>query len=196
MIYLLGPRSFGRDSGKEIHHAYGQFPPFGIGWADVSLAHRRSQVALVQLTEQEPVQVMWQVELPLQDTLPLGPTVVVHVEFPVQARLHESRHSPEHVVWFSHESEQLPASPPQVPALKAQLVPELQEQVAPLHVGGGAELDPPQAPRTATTTMASRVRIRHLNAHSRSLGMSQLTQRRARNSRGTRGYATADQDRW
>jgi len=58
----------------------------------------RSQVALVQLTEHEPVQVMWQVALPLQDTLPLAPTVVVQVEFPVQLKLHESRHTPEQVV--------------------------------------------------------------------------------------------------
>lgn len=141
----------------------------------MSPAHRISQVALVQLTEQEPVQVIWQVELPLHETLPLGPTVVVQVELPVQLKLHESRHSPLHAVWFSHEREQLPASPPQVPALKAQLVPELHEQLAPLHVGGGAELDPPQAPTRATTRMASRVRIPHFTARPRSLGMTQLT---------------------
>lgn len=58
----------------------------------------RSQVALVQLTEHEPVQVMRHVELPLHDTLPLGPTVVVQVELPAQFRLHESRHTPEQVV--------------------------------------------------------------------------------------------------
>ena len=52
----------------------------------------------MQLTEHEPVQVMWQVALPLQDTLPLAPTVVVQVEFPVQLKLHESRHTPEQVV--------------------------------------------------------------------------------------------------
>ena len=52
----------------------------------------------MQLTEHEPVQVMWQVALPLQDTLPLAPTVVVQVEFPVQLRLHESTHAPEQTV--------------------------------------------------------------------------------------------------
>ena len=52
----------------------------------------------MQLTEQEPVHVMWQVELPLQDTLPLAPTVAVHVELPVQSTLHESRHEPVQLV--------------------------------------------------------------------------------------------------
>jgi hypothetical protein len=32
--------------------------------------------------------------LPLQETLPLAPTVVVHVELPVQSRLQESRQAP------------------------------------------------------------------------------------------------------
>jgi hypothetical protein len=116
-------------------------------------------VALLQLTEQEPVQVMWQVELPLQLTLPLGPTVVVHVELLAQFRLHESVHAPEQAVWFSHESEQLPASPPQIAAVKSQLIPELQVQLAPVQTGGGAEEDPPQAPRSRTQ-MTRRLRIR------------------------------------
>jgi hypothetical protein len=55
-------------------------------------------VPLVQLTEQVPVQAMWQVELPLHETLPLGPTVAVHVELPVQSRLHDSRQTPAHAV--------------------------------------------------------------------------------------------------
>lgn len=109
---------------------------------------------------------MWQVELPLHETLPLAPTVVVHVEFPVQDRLHESKQVPMHIVWFSQDNEQLPASPPQVPALNAQLVPELQEQVAPEQVGGGTEEDPPQAQR-ARTTIVSRVRIGHRIAYPR-----------------------------
>jgi hypothetical protein len=72
----------------------GQLPPLGIARAEVSPEQRRSQVALVQLTEQEPVQVMWQVELPLHETLPLAPTVAVHVELPVQSTLQESRQAP------------------------------------------------------------------------------------------------------
>ena len=124
--------------------------------AEESPAHLRSQVALEQLTEQEPVQVMWQVALPLQLILPLGPTVVVHVELLAQFRLHESVHAPEQTVWFSQDSEQLPASPPQVPALNAQLIAELQVQLAPVHTGGGAEEeDPPQAHRNRTQ-MANR----------------------------------------
>lgn len=116
----------------------------------------------MQLTEHEPVQVMWQVELPLHETLPLAPSVVVQTELSVQLRLHESRQAPAQLVWFAQESEQLPASPPQVPAVKAQLIPELHEQVAPVQAGGGVgvELDPPHAPRPRKRTRTgSRVRM-------------------------------------
>ena len=75
-----------------------QLPPFGIEWAAESPAQRRSHVALVQLTEHEPVQVMWQVEFPLHETLALLPTVAVHTELPVQSTLHESRHIPAQLV--------------------------------------------------------------------------------------------------
>jgi hypothetical protein len=139
-----------------------------------SPAHLRSQVALEQLTEHEPVHVMWQVALPLHVTLPLGPRVVVQVELLAQLRLHESAHAPEQSVWFSHESEQLPAPPPQVPALNAQLIPELQVQLAPEQTGGGAEEDPPQAPRTRMQ-MARRVRIRHFRSPSPMAEMISLT---------------------
>jgi hypothetical protein len=71
-------------------------------------------VALVQLTEQEPVHVMWQVELPAHETLPLAPKVAVQVELPVQLKLHDSEHEPTQLVWFAHESEQLPTPAPQV----------------------------------------------------------------------------------
>ncbi len=59
------------------------------GWA--SLAHLRSQLVLVpeQLSEQLPVQVMWQVAPPLQLTLPLVPTVSVQVDPFVQFGLQE-----------------------------------------------------------------------------------------------------------
>jgi len=107
--------------------------------------------------------VIWQVELPLHETLPLAPTVVVQTELPVQLRLHESRQEPAQFVWFEQESEQLPASPPQLPALKAQLVPELQEQVAPLQAGGGVELDPPQAPsRSRPSKRTGKVSTAHI----------------------------------
>jgi hypothetical protein len=120
-----------------------------------SPAHRRSQVALVQLTEQLPVQVTWQMELPLHDTLPLAPTVGEQVELPVQSTLHESRQLPAQLVWFEQLRLQLPASPPQLAAENAQLPPELQLQLAPEQVGGGVE-EPPQAP-SAEARVTTRV---------------------------------------
>ena len=134
-----------------------QLPPFGMEWEAESPAQRRSHVALVQLTEQEPVHVMWQVELPLHETLALFPTVAVHAEFPVQSTLHESRHAPAQVVWFEHEREQLPASPPQLFAVNAQLPPELQEHDAPPQVGGGLE---PELAQSSVAAMIKRTRIR------------------------------------
>lgn len=145
----------------------GQLPPFEIECADESPAQRRSQVALVQLTEQEPVQVMWQVEFPLQDTLALAPTVAVQVELPVQSTLHELRHDPAQLVWFEHPSEQLPASPPHEFAVNAQLVPELQVHEAPEQVGAGALVELPQAPSMVTTTTARRIRMGHFRSSAR-----------------------------
>src|SRR5512142_2175265 len=95
---------------------------------------------------------MWQVALPLQLILPLAPTVVVQVELLAQFRLHEAVHAPEQTVWFSQDSEQLPASPPQVAALKSQLIPELQVQPAPVQTGGGTEEDPPQTQSNTCAT--------------------------------------------
>lgn len=95
---------------------------------------------------------MWHLELPLHETLPLGPTVAVHSELPVQLRLHDFEHEPTQVVWFAHESEQLPSAAPQICSLKPQLVPDVQEQLAPEHVGGGALelLELSHAPRSKT----------------------------------------------
>jgi hypothetical protein len=121
----------------------------------------------VQLTEHDPVQVTWQMELPLHDTLPLAPTVVVHLELPVQSRLQEARQEPAQVVWFEHEREQLPASPPQLSALNAQLLPELHEQLDSLQVGDGVEVDP-QAPTSKTRT-ASSVRMPVIVAKTREI---------------------------
>jgi hypothetical protein len=91
------------------------------------------------------------VELPLHEMLPLGPTVVVQVELPVQSRLHDSAHEPSQLVWFAQASVQLPAPPPQIVGLKLQLVPELQAQVDPLQTAAGGE-EPPQPQRKARTT--------------------------------------------
>jgi hypothetical protein len=128
--------------------------------ATLSPAQRRSHTALEQLTEQEFVQVMWQIELPPHDALPLGPRVAVHVELPVQLRLNESAHSPTQSVWLAQLIEQLPAPPPQVCAVNAQLAPELQVQLVPLHVGGGGVEDPPQAPKTVANKGTSNMRMR------------------------------------
>lgn len=116
-----------------------------------SPAQRSVHVALEQLTEQDPVQVMWQVELPEHETLPLGPRVAAHVELPVQLRLHDSAHEPRQDVWFEQVSEQLPEPSPQDSALNPQLSPELHEQLDPLQMGGGGGVDPPQAERASTT---------------------------------------------
>jgi hypothetical protein len=47
------------------------------------------------VTEQEPVQVMWQTEPPSQVMLPLSPTVRSQVEPSLQSMLHESPQVPE-----------------------------------------------------------------------------------------------------
>jgi hypothetical protein len=127
--------------------------------------------------------VMWQVEFPLQDTLPLAPTVAVQVEFPVQSTLHESRHAPAQVVWFEHPSEQLPASPPHVFAVNAQLVPELQVHEAPEQVGAGALVELPQAPSKVNITMAKRIRMNHLRSSARVPSSAALLSRPARAAR-------------
>jgi hypothetical protein len=129
--------------------------------AAASPEQRRSHVAAVQLTEQEPVHVMWQVELPLHETLALFPTVAVQVELPVQSTLHESRHCPEQSVWFEQASVQLPASPPQVFVVNVQLIPELHEQDAPAQVAGaaGGELDPQALTMIAAINAAKIVRM-------------------------------------
>lgn len=52
--------------------------------------HLRSHVLPVeQLTEQDPVHVMWHVELPVQLTLPLGPSVTVSVDCAETLTLHD-----------------------------------------------------------------------------------------------------------
>jgi hypothetical protein len=145
----------------------GQLPPFGIECAAESPAQRRSHVALLQLTEQEPVQVMWQVEFPLQDTLPLAPTVAVHVELPVQSTLHESWHDPAQLVWFEQPSEQLPPSPPQVFAVNAQLVPELHVHDAPEQVGAGALVELPHDASMVATAIAKTMRMSHFRPAAR-----------------------------
>jgi hypothetical protein len=95
-------------------------------------------------TEHEEVQVMWHDEFPVQFTLPLAPSVAVRSELDSALRLHDCAHDPTHDVWFVQSRVQLPASPPQ-PLLEKSHEPLLQLQVAPVHEGGGALEDPPQA---------------------------------------------------
>ena len=53
-----GESEHGAGRARSPTQSQGQLPPFGIEWADESPAQRRSHVALLQLTEQDPVQVM------------------------------------------------------------------------------------------------------------------------------------------
>jgi hypothetical protein len=78
---------------------YGQLPPFGIERAVVSFAHMRSQVLPVEHdTEHEAVHVMWQVEFPVHDTLPLAPSVAVRSDPDVVLMLHDWLHEPAQVL--------------------------------------------------------------------------------------------------
>jgi len=85
-----------------------QCPPCGMDLGAVSFGHLRSHVDPVeQLTEQEAEQVMCHVELPVQEMLPLAPTVTLHVDPDAQFRLHESPQLPEQTLWSVQSSEQL-----------------------------------------------------------------------------------------
>jgi len=99
-----------------------------------------------QVTEQEPVQVTWQVEPSLHETLPLGPTVTVQVDPPAQSMLHDSSQVPLQTLSEVQASEQLPA--PQLDSLKSQASPAGQVQLAPVQSGGM----PPSLPQPASST--------------------------------------------
>src|SRR5262249_32933867 len=133
-----------------------QLPPFGIECADASPAHLRSHVALEQLTEHDPVHRMWHVELPLHEALPLAPRVSAQVEFPVQSRLQELPQLPAQSVWLLQDTEQLPASAPQIAGVMSQLVPELQVHVDPLQLGALADESELQAATTTRATLRKR----------------------------------------
>lgn len=89
----------------------------------------------MQLSEHEPVQVTWQLEAS-HETLPLGPTVTVQLEPPLQSMLHDSAHEPVHVFEFAQSSEQLPSLQVELP--RSQLAPEGQMQDEPVHDGARA----------------------------------------------------------
>jgi hypothetical protein len=119
------------------HRRYGHCPPDGIGCELVSPAHFRSHIeSAVQLTEQLPVQVTWQVDPLAQFTLPLGPTVTVQVDVLEQLMLQDSAQLPVQTFWSMQASEQLPM--PQLLSLKPQDSPFGHVQLVPVQEGTGS----------------------------------------------------------
>ena len=111
-----------------------QCPPSGIAWV-CPPAQVRSQVeSELQLTEQEPVQLTWQVAPPVQSTLPLAPTVRSQVEPPAQLALHDSPHAPLHSLPMLQSRLQL--SPAQSLPPRSQACPAGHAQVEPVQSGG------------------------------------------------------------
>lgn len=132
-----------RRPSRQAVRRYSHWPPSGIDFACVSPLQVRSQIAPPeQLTEHEPVHVMWHVEPPAQVTLPLLPTVTVHVDWLLQSRLHDSPQVPLHSVWSAHLSEQLSFSQALPP--RSHDVPALHTQLDPVQSGGAPALLPPQ----------------------------------------------------
>ncbi len=91
---------------------------------------------------------MWQVAPPEQSTLALLPTVIVHAEVPVHLRLHESPHAPVQSLEFAQSSVQLW---PHVLSEIAQVCPDGQLQLEPVHFGGL-----PSEPHANTTNIMPR----------------------------------------
>lgn len=92
------------------------------------------------------MQVTWQVDPPLQVTLPLFPTVVVQVEPLPQSMLQEASQLPVHVLWSEHARVQLPVVP-HVLCANPHADPGGHEQLAPVQDGGFVVVPPslPQA---------------------------------------------------
>ncbi len=93
-------------AGGSLSLRYGQLPPVGIAAGEPWPGHTRSHVPPVQLTEQLPVHVTWQVAF-VQLTLLLGPTVSSHVVPSVQLALQEVPQVPPQLWPVAHWSEQL-----------------------------------------------------------------------------------------
>jgi len=93
------------------------------------------------VSEHEPVHVTWQVEPSVQVTLPLSPTVGLHVDMPAQSTLHDLPHVPWHVLWSLQASEQL-SWVPQALAVMSHVMPDEHVQLAPVQLGGGASGSP------------------------------------------------------
>ena len=107
----------------------------------------RSQVELLQLTEQLLPQVTWQVAPLSHETLPLLPTVTVHVE---ASQLNEALSPPVNVHW-----ESLQLRDALSPAVMVQMLPPSQ---LPLQ-------DPPQVPLQTLSSRQSNVQLPPLPSH-------------------------------
>ena len=104
-----------------------------------------------QATEHEPLHVTWHVEPPVQEMLPLAPSVTLQVDSLLQSMLHDWLQLPEQSFLLVQAKEQLPPAP-QLLAEKSQLPPAGQLQLAPLHVTG---IEPPE-PHAAVQRIAIR----------------------------------------
>lgn len=115
----------------------------------------------LQLTEQLPLQVIWQVAPSEQVTLLLSPTVSSQVEPPPQSTLHDAPQVPVHSLSAEQSrlqlacSQSLPCRPQASPAGHAQLVP--------LHSGGGTLSELPQP--GASRNNASKVKAIFMGSH-------------------------------
>ncbi len=112
------------------------------GFGDESLGHCSSHVdPLSHVSEHEPVHVMWHVEPPLQSMLPLGPSVIEHVDVPAHLRLHEEPHAPVQSVLFSQSRVQLLG--PQLLLVMSHVLPDGHVHVEPVQLGATPLLPQP-----------------------------------------------------
>ena len=104
-------------------------------------------------SEHEPVHRMSQVAPSLQLMLPLGPSVISHVEPPEQSMLHELPQVPLHWLWSVQSSVQL--LPAQLEPSMSQALPASHEHDVPVHVGGGGASLPQAEASPRATKMAN-----------------------------------------
>lgn len=136
--------SFDRADGRVIAaQSYGQLPPCGIDCFDVPAQVKSQLEPPEHATEHEPLHVTWHVEPLVHEMLPLAPSVTVQVDSLLQSMLHDWLQLPEQSFLSVQAREQLPPAP-QLFAVKSQLAPVGQLQLAPVHVTG-IELLEPQA---------------------------------------------------
>ncbi len=112
-----------------------------------SAEHDREQVSTQRISQVLPL---------AQVTLPLGPTVIRHVEPMAQSTLHELPHVPLHSLWSPQSSEQL--LPAQLEPSMSQAEPASQAHEVPVQVGGPASWPHAASTKAATTTRDRRTR--------------------------------------